>query len=209
MAVPPLTPPSSDPGDIASHPDKPALRERLRAARADHVAHLGETGAHAAAEAAARLILPHIPETAIVALYLAIHDELDPNPLVTILADRGQSLALPALYDATAMDFRRWAPGDAIERGPFRLRQPLASAPLVAPDLIVTPVVGFDRHGGRIGQGKSHYDRALVRYPGAHRVGFAWSVQEVPGRLPHDPWDMPLHAIVTEKEWIPMPDVAA
>jgi 5-formyltetrahydrofolate cyclo-ligase len=201
MAVPPT---NSSPDGPAAHPDKPALREALRAARADHVAALGKEGARAAAEAAARLILPHIPASATVSLYLAIHDELDPDPLIELLAARGQALALPALYDATAMDFRRWAPGDPIERGPFRLRQPLASAPSVSPDLIVTPVVGFDRHGGRIGQGKSHYDRALARFPGAHRVGFAWSVQEIERRLPHDPWDVPLHAIVTECEWIPM-----
>ncbi|QJU58819.1 5-formyltetrahydrofolate cyclo-ligase [Sphingomonas sp. AP4-R1] len=206
MAVSPHSP---APADIASHPDKPALREALRAARADHVATLGPDGTRAAAEAASRLILPHIPHTAIVALYLSIHDEMDPTPLIDMLAARAQPLALPALYDATTMDFRRWMPGEALERGPFRLRQPPPSAPLVTPDLIVMPLVGFDRHGGRIGQGKSHYDRALVRYPGAHRIGFAWSVQEVPGHLPHDPWDMPLHAVVTEREWIPMPGPVA
>lgn len=206
MAVPPT---SSSPERIAAHPDKPALRNTLRAARADHVARLGNEGARAAAEAAASIVLPHIPPTAIVALYLAIHDELDPDPLLQVLAGRRQPLALPALYDSTAMDFRSWAPGDPIERGPFRLRQPLASAPLVAPDLIVTPLLGFDRHGGRIGQGKSHYDRALIRFPGAHRIGFAWSIQEVAGRLPHDPWDIPLHAIVTERAFIAMPDTAA
>lgn len=201
MAVPPPSSPFPE-----AHRDKPALREALRARRADHVAALGPDGARAAAEAAARHILPHIPPGAIVALYLAIHGELDPDPLITLLAERGQPLSLPALFDATAMDFRRWSPGDPIERGPFRLRQPLPSAEVVAPDVIVTPVVGFDRHGGRIGQGKSHYDRALVRFPGAHRIGYAWSVQEVQGRLPHDPWDVPLHAIVTEQAFIPMPE---
>jgi 5-formyltetrahydrofolate cyclo-ligase len=206
MAVPPL---SSSSGDIAAHPDKPALREALRTARADHVARLGPEAARRAAEAAAALALPHIPHAATVALYLAIHDELDPDPLIALLAKRGKSLALPALYDATAMDFRRWQPGNVLERGPFRLRQPTVTAESVAPDVILTPVVGFDRHGGRIGQGKSHYDRALIRYPGAHRIGFAWSVQEVPGRLPHDPWDVRLHAIVTELAFIPMPETAA
>ncbi|PZU09723.1 5-formyltetrahydrofolate cyclo-ligase [Sphingomonas sp.] len=206
MAVPP---PFPAPAEIAAHADKPALREALRTMRADHVARLGEEGRRAAAAAAARLILPHIPHGAIVALYLAIQQEIDPDPLVALLDARGQQLALPALHDATTMDFRRWIPGEPLDRGPFRLRQPPAHAPFVTPDLIVTPLVGFDRHGGRIGQGKSHYDRALVRYPGAHRIGFAWSVQKVPGRLPHDPWDMPLHAVATEREWIPMPEIGA
>lgn len=205
MAVPPL-PPS---GAIPAHPDKPALRAELRARRSAHVAALGPEGEGRAAEATARLLLPHIPDTATVALYIAFHEEMDPAPLLHLLAGRGQAIALPALYDAVTMDFRAWAPGEPLERGPFRLRQPSAEAAILSPDIIVTPMVGFDRHGGRIGQGKSHYDRALVRHPGAHRIGLAWSVQEVAGRLPHDPWDMPLHAVVTEQAFIPMPETAS
>ena len=65
----------------------------------------------------------------------------------------------------------------------------------------MTPLVAFDRRGGRIGQGASHYDRAFARFPGARRLGFAWALQEVEA-VPHDPWDEGLHAIVTEREWI-------
>jgi 5-formyltetrahydrofolate cyclo-ligase len=199
MAVPPLTPEGA--GVLPGHPDKPGLRSTLRERRASHVAAMGQDGARAAAEAAAARILPHVPAAATVALYLAIGEELDPDPLIAALHARGQSLALPHLTDRTQMYFRRWAPSDEIERGPFKLRQPLPSAAECAPDIIVTPVVGFDRHGGRIGQGASHYDRAFARFPGARRVGFAWSVQEV-SAVPHDPWDVALHAIVTEREWI-------
>lgn len=82
----------------------------------------------------------------------------------------------------------------------MRLRQPLLSAPPRAPDLIVTPLLGFDRAGRRIGYGAGHYDRAFQQFPGAHRIGFAWAMQEVTC-VPHDPWDVPLHAIVTEREF--------
>lgn len=179
------------------------MRAELRARRAARVAALGEDGARAGAEAAAALILPHIPPDAIVALYLSIGDEIDPDPLIAALHARGQPLALPHLTDRTQMYFRRWAPGDAIERGPFKLRQPQAGAAECAPEIIVTPLVGFDRMGGRIGQGASHYDRAFARFPGARRVGFAWACQEVE-RVPHDPWDVALNAIVTECEWVPI-----
>ena len=53
----------------------------------------------------------------------------------------------------------------------------------------------------RLGQGAGFYDRAFARLPAALRIGLAWSVQEV-DILPADPWDAPLHAVVTEKEWI-------
>lgn len=201
MAVPPLSP--TGPGAMPGHPDKPALRAALRARRAAHVAGLDERGQAAGAEAAAGLLLPHIPAGAVVALYLKIQEEIDPDPLLRALHARGQPLALPDLADRTQMYFRAWAPGEPLERGPFKLRQPLPSAEDRAPDLIVTPLLGFDREGCRIGQGASHYDRAFARYPGARRVGYAWSVQEVE-MVPRDPWDMALNAIVTEREWIPV-----
>ena len=191
MAVPP---PSSDPAKVA-------LRALLRARRTAHVAAIGVQAAKAAAQAAADLLLPHVPEGAAVSLYLAMHDELDPAPLLTALHARGRQIALPTLIDRTTMRFLTWGPGDPIEHGPMGLRQPLPSASELAPDLIVTPLTGFDRHGGRIGYGAGHYDRAFQRYPGAHRIGFAWAMQEVE-HVPRDPWDVPLHAVVTEKEFV-------
>lgn len=200
MAVPPHLAPEG-PGALPGHPDKPALRTMLRERRAAVVASLGKEGALRGAKAAAELLLPHIPPGAVVGLYLAIADELDPMPLIERLHARGQPLALPHLADRTQMYFRAWAPGDPLERGPFKLRQPLPSAAERAPDYIVTPLLGFDRSGGRIGQGASHYDRAFARLPGARRIGFGWHVQEI-AAAPHDPWDVALDAIVTEQEWI-------
>jgi len=191
MAVPP---PSPDPA-------KATLRAELRARRTAYVAAIGAQVAEAAAGSAAEFLLPHIPGGATVSLYLAMHDELDPAPLLAALIARGHLIALPTLIDRTTMRFLAWAPGDAIEHGPMNLRQPVPSAPELAPDLIVTPLTGFDRNGGRIGYGAGHYDRAFQRYPGAHRIGFAWAMQEIE-HVPRDPWDVPLHAIVTEKEFV-------
>jgi 5-formyltetrahydrofolate cyclo-ligase len=53
----------------------------------------------------------------------------------------------------------------------------------------------------RLGQGAGFYDRAFARLPAARRIGLAWSAQEADA-LPADPWDVPLHAVATEKEWI-------
>ena len=47
----------------------------------------------------------------------------------------------------------------------------------------------------------AYYDRAFAALPGARRIGYAWSVQEVQ-LVPLDPWDVPLHAVATEREWI-------
>ena len=191
MAVPP---PSPDPA-------KAALRAELRARRSAHVAAIGPEAARAAARAAADHLLPHVPAGATVSLYLAMHDELDPAPLLDVLHARGHQIALPTLTDRTTMHFLAWAPGDPVVHGPMNLRQPSENAPERAPDLIVTPLTGFDLAGGRIGYGAGHYDRAFQRYPGAHRIGFAWAMQEI-DQVPHDPWYVRLHAVATEEGFV-------
>uniref|UniRef100_UPI0026709D2D 5-formyltetrahydrofolate cyclo-ligase n=1 Tax=Sphingomonas bacterium TaxID=1895847 RepID=UPI0026709D2D len=84
--------------------------------------------------------------------------------------------------------------------GPFGLSVPPAAWPEVAPDVILTPLVAFDAMLNRLGQGAGHYDRAFEAHPSAWRVGVAWSIQRVAALAP-DPWDVPLHDIITETDW--------
>jgi 5-formyltetrahydrofolate cyclo-ligase len=65
----------------------------------------------------------------------------------------------------------------------------------------MSPLVGFDRSGNRLGQGGGFYDRAFAAFPSARRIGIAWSVQEV-DMLPVDSWDEQLHSVITEHERI-------
>jgi 5-formyltetrahydrofolate cyclo-ligase len=100
------------------------------------------------------------------------------------------------------MRFLAWSPGEPLLPGRHGIEQPdLAAAPEVAPDLFLAPLLGFDRRLHRLGQGAGYYDRAFARYPDAIRVGIAWHVQEC-DFVPDDPWDVPLHAVLTEREWI-------
>ena len=77
----------------------------------------------------------------------------------------------------------------------------MADSDEIAPDAIMSPLIGFDREGNRLGQGGGFYDRAFARYASARRIGLAWSVQES-DTLPVDSWDQRLHAVVTERERI-------
>ncbi len=65
-------------------------------------------------------------------------------------------------------------------------------------DAIIVPVLGFDRRGYRLGLGKGWYDRFLAGQPQALKIGLAYSWAEVPA-LPHEPHDVPLNVIVTER----------
>ncbi|KQU62349.1 5-formyltetrahydrofolate cyclo-ligase [Sphingomonas sp. Leaf339] len=170
---------------------KRALRARLRAIR-----DAAPPASMVVPDAFAARLSPGL----IVASYIAMGGEADPAPLDRVAADAGCRLALPHVVDRPTpirfLDARR-----ALVDGPFGLRQPDAGAAELAPDIILTPLVGFDRRGNRLGQGAGHYDRAFAAYPAAWRIGIAHAAQEVPSLTP-DPWDVPLHAILTEQEWI-------
>ncbi|MDR6789940.1 5-formyltetrahydrofolate cyclo-ligase [Sphingomonas sp. BE138] len=137
-----------------------------------------------------------------IASYVPIGSEADPAPLEHAAIAAGCTLALPHVVDrATPLRFLRWMSDEPLSPGPFGLRQPRREAEERAPDLVLTPLVAFDRDLNRLGQGAGHYDRAFAAYPDALRIGVAWSVQQVEA-LPADLWDVPLHAIVTEQQWI-------
>lgn len=138
----------------------------------------------------------------VVAAYLPFGSECDLHDVMTHIDRQMARIALPFLAAPDApMVFRAWRPGDPTAAAPGGFQQPLSSQPILTPNVILLPLVGFDRAGNRLGQGAGHYDRALAALPAAIRVGAAWSVQEVPA-LPADPWDVPLDAVMTEAEWI-------
>ena len=173
--------------------EKLALRAHLRAER-DRFALESSSAILAPPEFAARL-----EPGMIVSTYIAIGSEADPGQLAAAAAGAGCILALPHVTDRAApMRFLAWGFGDPLVTGPLGLRQPDATCEEVAPDVIVTPLLGFDARLNRLGQGAAFYDRAFARYGDAWRVGVAWSVQQVPA-IPADIWDVPLHAVITEE----------
>ena len=180
MAVPPPFP------DL----DKTALRRELRARRRDFV---GDAGA------IDRLLAPLLTRQGPFAGYVAHRGEPDILPFLLHAFHVGRTVTLPVTGPET-LTFVRWHPDIVMEPGLLGIQQPIGGEP-IEPAIILTPLVGFDRAGHRLGQGGGYYDRWFAAHPQAMRIGIAWSVQEVEHLAP-EPWDMPLHAIVTEKEWI-------
>lgn len=182
---------------------KAALRRRLRRARRDFVDALPERR-----ETEARLadrLRAHLADVRCLASYRAVGAEIDPLPMTSALA-RETRLALPRVTaESGSLLFHAWSLRDALVPGAFGIEEPRPDAPRVQPDVVLLPLIGFDRQGGRLGQGGGYYDRTLAAMPDAQRVGLAWSVQEVDA-VPRKPWDIPLDAVLTEREWIVMPE---
>lgn len=85
--------------------------------------------------------------------------------------------------------------------GPAGIPEPLGPAsPLAQVDMVLVPLVGFDRRGGRLGYGGGYYDRALADYTG-ELVAVGFACQEV-DRVPRVATDIPMPLIVTEREVI-------
>ena len=158
----------------------------------------------AAAQGAARLrayLRPHRGKT--LAGYMPIRTEIDPVPVMTEMAEFGP-VCVPVIQGAgQALLFREWTPGCALVAGPFGAKVP-AEGNWLTPDVLIVPLVAFDRHGGRLGYGGGFYDRTLEALRAARQtlaIGFAYGGQEA-SDLPLEPTDQPLDAIVTEAERI-------
>jgi 5-formyltetrahydrofolate cyclo-ligase len=148
------------------------------------------------------IVLPRLIGARIVAFYHPLKDEISPYPILDRLAP-GQRAALPWFQDRDSRMIFREAP--ALEPSPWGVLQPPGEAEALAPDTILVPLVAADRKGTRIGHGKGHYDRALahLREGGpVFTIGLAWEPQVVEAVLEPDPWDVPLDAIATPREWI-------
>ena len=111
------------------------------------------------------------------------------------MTDR-EALRVVAAPD-TPLIFRWWRPGDELAPDAAGIPAPLSSAHDMQPELILTPLLAFDRTGGRLGQGGGYYDRTFAARPDALRVGIAYAGQQV-DRLSLLDHDIPLHGVLTE-----------
>jgi 5-formyltetrahydrofolate cyclo-ligase len=138
-----------------------------------------------------------------IAAYVPIRSECDPRAIIEWAWGVGVATALPAVADATTIVFRDYRSGDTLVDGGFGTLAPATNAPILDPEVIIAPVIAFDRSGARLGHGHGFYDRAIAasRARGLDPlvVGVAFSVQEV-ANIPVDPHDVHLDWIVTEKE---------
>lgn len=135
--------------------------------------------------------------------YMPIRTEIDPLPAMEEAAAHGP-VGVPVITGAgQPLKFARWEPDAEMTDGAFGARIP-AQCRWFEPEILIVPLVAFDRRGGRLGYGGGFYDRTLEMLRARRAtlaVGFAYSAQEA-SDLPLEPTDQPLDLVVTEDEVI-------
>ncbi|WP_350238354.1 5-formyltetrahydrofolate cyclo-ligase [Pectobacterium colocasium] len=165
-----------------------------------------------AQQACERIIAhPRIIGAESVAVFLSFDGELDTSPLIQQLWQQGKRVYLPVLHPFRAghLLFLRYAPDTELVRNRLKIMEPRLDVRQVLPlpqlDILLTPLVAFDRHGQRLGMGGGFYDRTLQyrnqMSRGPYPIGLAHDCQQVDA-LPVESWDIPLPEIITpSRHW--------
>jgi 5-formyltetrahydrofolate cyclo-ligase len=147
-----------------------------------------------------------------IAAYLPADGEIDPRTLIELAWRMHKAVYLPVLVPHldNRLWFVRYTPDTRLVRNRFGIAEPeivhrqrIRTQGL---DLVLTPLVGFDARGNRLGMGGGFYDRSLaflLRRQHWHKprlVGLAYDFQQLP-ELPAARWDVPLSAVATDTGW--------
>jgi 5,10-methenyltetrahydrofolate synthetase len=137
-----------------------------------------------------------------VSFYWPFRGEPDLRPWMQGLAESGGRFALPVVIEKNApLAFRVWRQGDKLVPGVWNIPVPADGAEVV-PDIVIAPVVGFDRACYRLGYGGGFFDRTLAAMsprPMIIGVGYAQAAIASIHPLPHD---IAMDVIVTERDII-------
>jgi 5-formyltetrahydrofolate cyclo-ligase len=183
---------------------KAALRRAAAAGRERAHASLGTTAGDALVRHGLDRLAALRPR--VVAGFQPIRSEIDVRPLMLALAAAtGADLAMPVVIArGQALLFRRWQADTALTDGPFGTAHPADSEPVLAPDLVLVPLLAFDRRRHRLGYGAGFYDRTLAGLRAAGTitaVGIAYGTQEV-DQVPVGDHDQVLDLVLTERGFI-------
>ena len=136
----------------------------------------------------------------ILGVYWPFQAEFDPRPLIDWLVATGSAVALPAVVDKKGpLEYRAWRPGEELVDGVWGIPAPKARE-IVLPQVVLAPLVGFDRRSYRLGYGGGYFDRTLAALsPRPLAIGVGFEMARIETIYPQA-FDIPMDIVVTEAE---------
>jgi 5-formyltetrahydrofolate cyclo-ligase len=182
-----------------------AKAELRRQARTRRDALPAGTRAGAAQAIAERPFPIAITPQTIVSGFMPIGSEINPIALMRKLAGCGARLALPVVAGrGKPLTMRAFVFGQRLVAGTWGIREPATDAAEVFPDILLVPLLAFDRSGERIGYGAGYYDLTIAHLRARKTViacGLAFAAQEI-ASVPTTARDARLDLVLTEREVI-------
>lgn len=139
-----------------------------------------------------------------VAIYYPTQGELDPLPLLEVYREKIFALPVIVAEPHKHLDFYRYGKEDKMRLNQYGIQEPLPlpekKIALASIDVILVPMVAFDKAGNRMGSGAGYYDRTLVFHKKTSKpvlIGFAYDWQKV-NELAIQPWDVSMNFVVTD-----------
>ena len=138
-----------------------------------------------------------------ISLYYPSNYEVNTMKLFEILKSRKNLVtSLPVITSKRTMKFLKWKLLETLKVNSYGFLEPTTNTKTVSPDLILVPLVAYDRFRNRLGYGKGYYDRFLGKYLKKHKniltIGIAFSFQKYK-KIPTTKFDIKLDYILTEK----------
>jgi 5-formyltetrahydrofolate cyclo-ligase len=147
-----------------------------------------------------RQLLEDFPmlKSMVIGLYWPFKGEFDPRIAILRWRERGARAALPVVIEkGTPLQFREWWAGVKTTKGVFDLPVP-EGTPVLVPEALLIPPIGFDVGGYRLGYGGGYFDRTLASLkPQPLKIGVAFELSRIPSIQPQ-PHDIPMDFIVTQ-----------
>ena len=135
--------------------------------------------------------------------YFPINSEIGCLEVLEELEKNKFKISLPVVKKNNSMDFYDWSFQEPLKINKLGIPEP-DSKKKVYPDVLIIPLVGFDKNKFRLGYGGGYYDRyinSISKIKKIFKIGFAFSFQEIL-KLPVDKYDQKLDAILTDKKII-------
>ncbi|MFQ3323148.1 MAG: 5-formyltetrahydrofolate cyclo-ligase [Pseudomonadales bacterium] len=176
------------------------LRQDLRLTRKN----LSSEQQLAAADSVASNInsIPEFQHANSIGGYIVNDGEIDPAQLILQAWKNNKAIYLPKIKTNNDMVFVRYEQNSTLEKNQYGIAEPSSSDVAETLDVVLVPLVGFDKSGNRLGMGGGYYDRYLAHcQQHTYLIGLAHHCQQVT-QLEIKSWDIPLNLIVTDNQII-------